>query len=252
MKIMKEKNINVFNKDVIKKKSYLYTNDELYSSFTATNKQTSELKNLIRKYFHKKIKIIDIGCGDGKYTIELFKNISPSLILGIDPAKNAVKVATEKVKNKYDGRIRFQTGNIYSIDKIIKNEKFDLAVVRGVLHHLYRPQIAIKKLNNIFLSVIVLEPNGYNPILKIIEKTSSYHREHEEKSYWPPLLNKWFEKEGYKVVEQKFFGVVPYFFPENMARFLKSTEVFLEKISLLKRFYCGTNLILYRRYLIKT
>lgn len=247
MKIKKEKNINVFNKDISRKANYLYTEDDLYSAVVATKKQTDELSKLIAKFFPKKIKIIDIGCGDGKYTMELFKNLSPSIIVGIDPAENAISVAKKRVVKKYKGRIIFRTGNIYDIDKLVKNKEFDLAVIRGVLHHLYRPRKAIKHISNTFPSVIVLEPNGYNPILKIIEKTSSYHRAHEEKSYWPPLLNQWFEKQGYRVLDQKFFGLVPYFCPDNIAKFLKSIEVFLEEIIFLNKLYCGTNLILYRK-----
>lgn len=243
----KERNINIFNKDVLQNTGYLYTNDELYSAKISTKKQTDELINLIKKYFPEKIKIIDIGCGDGKYTMELFKNLAPSIIVGIDPAENAISVAKKRVVNKYKGRIIFRTGNIYDIDKLVKNNEFDLAVIRGVLHHLYRPKEAIKHISNIFSSVIVLEPNGYNPILKIIEKISSYHKEHEEKSYWPPMLNQWFEKQGYKVYYQKFFGLVPYFCPDNIAKFLKSIEVFLEEIIFLNKIYCGTNLILYRK-----
>lgn len=247
MKIKREKNINVFNNDAIQKDSYLYTQDNLYSASIATSRQTDEIIKLIKKFFPRQIRIIDIGCGDGKYTIELFKNLSPKLILGIDPAKKAVSVAKKRIKNSYKDRIIFKEGNIYNINKLVRKEQFDLAIIRGVLHHLYNPKKAIKYVSQNFSSVIVLEPNGYNPILKIIEKISLYHRQHEEKSYWPPLLNKWFEERGYKIIEQKFFGMVPYFCPEEITKLLKSIEGILEKIYFLRRFYCGTNLILYRK-----
>lgn len=247
MKPKREKNINVFNKDVSQNAGYLYTSDELYSSKVATQKQTEELVILINKHFKRSIKIIDIGCGDGKHTIELFKHILPSKIVGIDPAENAIKIARQKVNSKHKGKIFFRVGNIYEIDKLFKKGQFDLAIIRGVLHHLYNPYIAIKKIGLVFPSVIIIEANGYNPILKVIEKVSPYHKEHEEKSYWPPLLNVWFKKQGYKIITEKYFGIVPYFCPDYLAKSLKIVEPFFEKIPLLNRLYCACSYILYQK-----
>lgn len=247
MKTKKEKNINIFNKDVKENAGYLYTRDEIYSARVATKKQTEMLVKLIKNNFPKKIKIVDIGCGDGKHTIELFKLISPDFIFGIDPAKEAILVAKKRLENRYKGKIIFKVGNIYNIDRLFRKGQFDLAVIRGVLHHLYNPKKAIQHISRTFPSVIIIEANGYNPILKIIEKVSSYHREHEEKSYWPPLLKKWFIKEKYQVVHEKYFGIVPYFFPEILAKLLKFCEPFFENIPLLNKLYCACNIILYKK-----
>jgi ubiquinone/menaquinone biosynthesis C-methylase UbiE len=132
------------------------------------------------------------------------------------------------------------------VHKKFAGNKFDVAVIRGVLHHLYYPEDAIKKISKIADNVLVLEPSGYNPIVKIIEKTSPYHIAHQERSYWPPTLNKWFKNAGYKVLRQKYFGIVPYFCNEKLAKMLKIVEPFFELIPLIK-IYGGTNIILYTK-----
>ncbi len=247
MKVIKEKNISVFNKDVKRNGGYLYTSDEIYSASIATKRQTDKLITLIKKYFAKKIRILDIGCGDGKYTIELLRQISPNLIVGIDPAKEAILIAQKRINKNYRGRIKFKVGNIYEIDKHFKSEQFDLVVIRGVLHHLYYPANAIKNVGKVFPSVIIIESNGYNPFLKIIEKVSSYHREHEEKSYWPPSLNKWFTEQGYKIISEEYAGIVPYFCPKWIAKSLKFIEPLFENIPIFNRLYCACNYILYSK-----
>jgi hypothetical protein len=47
----------------------------------------------------------------------------------------------------------------------------------------YQIEKAIQIICNIADEIIVAEPNGYNPVLKIMEKVSPYHIQHEEKSY---------------------------------------------------------------------
>ena len=95
--------------------------------------------------------------------------------------------------------------------------------------------------------MIIVEPNGYNPVLKVIEKVSPYHRAHDEKSYWPPTLNAWFRRNGFSVVKQKFFGVVPFFCPTPIAKSLKAIEPPIEALPITRHLACGTNLVLYRK-----
>ncbi len=58
-------------------------------------------------------------------------------------------------------------GDIYDFE----SNGEDVAVLRGVLHHLDRPEAAIAHLAKQFKAVMILELNGYNPVMKLIEKT---------------------------------------------------------------------------------
>jgi SAM-dependent methyltransferase len=238
-----ERNIAAFNADTVLHGGYVYTAVNRWSSRYATGRQTDELIRMVSQHFSPLIRIVDIGCGDGTFTQEIAERFRPSAIRGIDPAANAVRAARLRIPPGLSSVVSFETGDIYGVES--RGES--LAVVRGVLHHLDRPQDAIAQLARSFTSVMALEPNGYNPILKIIEKTSSYHREHDEKSYWPPTLNRWFEQAGFAVVVQKYFCVVPYFCPTTAAKILRFVEPAVESLPVVRHSACGTNLVLYRR-----
>lgn len=241
-----EKSIEQFNKDVKNLGGYAYTKKNLYSAVTAGKKQSEGILKAINENFTKPLRIIDVGSGDGTYTFELFEKLNPKSIVGFDFAKDGVRIAKGKIKKKNIRRIKFIESSIYDVNKKIKNQ-FDVAVVRGVLHHLYDPKKGINAICKLADVIVVVEPNGYSPLMKIMEKVSPYHRKHEEKSYWPPALNSWFEKNGFKVKKQYFFGPVPFFFPETLARMIKTIEPFIENIPYINRIYCATNLIVYEK-----
>lgn len=247
MKRKEEKNIHVFNEDIKSNGRYRYTDCKKFSAYIATKRQSKELIKLLKENTKKDITILDVGCGDGTFTFEILEKVNPRKIVGFDNAQSAIQVANNKVGAKDRKKIEFLHGDVYRAHKMFKRNSFDIVVVRGVLHHLYKPKQAIKSLSRVCNKIIVLESNGFNPILKIIENTSSYHIQREEKSYWPPTLNKWFIDNGFKVKKQLFFSIVPYFCPENITKLLKLIEPFMEKVPFAKLFYCGTNLIYYEK-----
>ena len=198
---------------------------------------------MLAENFPRSAHVVDIGCGDGTFTIEIAERFGPAAIRGVEPARNAVEAARARIPSRLAGSVSFEVGNIYDIE----NKGETVAVVRGVLHHLDRPQAAISQLTKQFTSLIVLEPNGYNPVMKIIERVSQYHRQHDERSYWPPSLNRWFTQEGFLVVAQKFFCLVPYFCPTPAAKILGRAESAIESLPVVRQICCGTNLALYRR-----
>lgn len=246
-KITKEKNISVYNQDIKKLGRYEYTGEDKYSAITAGRKQSEEILRSIKSLRLKKpYKILDVGSGDGTYTFELYEKLNPKLIVGFDFSKGGVEIARKRVKKKDARKIKFINSSIYNVDKKIR-ENFDVAVIRGVLHHLYYPQRGIKAVCKLSDVIVVAEPNGYSPLMKIMEKVSPYHRKHEEKSYFPPTLNSWFKKNGFRIKKQYFFGPVPFFFPEMPARIIKKIEPFIENVPYVNRIYCASNLIIYEK-----
>ena len=238
-----ERSIEAFNADTAAHGGYVYTAIDRWSSRYATGRQTEKLIQMLAENFPRSVQVVDIGCGDGAFTMEIAERFGPSTIRGIDPAANAVNAARARIPSRLSSSVSFEVGSIYDIE----NKGETVAVARGVLHHLDRPQAAIAQLAKQFTSVIALEPNGYNPVMKIIENTSQYHRRHDEKSYWPPTLNRWFTQEGFSVVAQRFFCLVPYFCPTPAARILSRVESAIESLPVVRQICCGTNLVLYRR-----
>ena len=226
-----EKNINEFNKDVEANAGYLYSTGAKLSSRIA-NKRLSDAVRQSVSLTGKRV--IDVGCGDGVYTVELL-NDRPKSVLGIDPAETAVESARRRSAG-FDN-IEYKIADIYHLDSL--NDRFDVAIVRGVLHHLYDAEKAIANLSKIADEIVVIEPNGYCPILKVIEKVSKYHRVHEEKSYPPHRIDKWFALQGAKKTRSFYCGVVPMFCPDTMARVLKILEPIVEKTPVLRELLCA-------------
>lgn len=198
--------------------------------------------DMLARNFPRPARMVDIGCGDGTFTIQMAERLGPSAIRGVEPAAKAVEAARNRIPESLFGTVSFEVGNIY--DFTSRGE--DVAVLRGVLHHLDRPEAAIAHLARQFKAVLILEPNGYNPVMKLIEKASIYHRKHDEKSYWPGMLNRWFRSQGLSVVEQEYFCLVPYFCPTPIAKMLRLAEPAFEALPLVRQLCCGTNLVLYR------
>lgn len=235
----KEKNIDQFNKDASSNGGYLYSVTKRLSCLLSNERQSKEILRACKDL--KNSNIIDMGCGDGTYTAE-FLNYHPKSILGIDPAENAINKAKKRfAKNK---KISFQAKDIYSLDSL--NRHFDIAIIRGVLHHLYQLEKAIEQISHIADYVVILEPNGMNPILKLIEKISPYHQAHEEKSYWPPELNRLINKYHGQIVFKSYSNIVPFFCPDFLAKGLKKIEPFVEEIPLVKQLLCSTYVIAYK------
>jgi len=87
--------------------------------------------------------------------------------------------------------------------------------------------------------VVVIEPNGYNPILKVIERFSKYHVEHQEKSYSPAMLNQWVSRSGGVIRTRGYAGLVPMFCPDSVAKVLKRIESAFERIPIINALVCA-------------
>ena len=229
--MVEEKNVAKFNEDVAENEGYLYTRTSKLSCRLANQRQSRLITDMIDISGKR---VIDVGCGDGTYTLDLLK-CNTSYILGVDAAETAIESANVKAEG-VDG-ISFQVASVYDLQDL--GEKFDVAIVRGVLHHLYNAKEAVANISKIASQAVIVEPNGYNPILKVIEKTSRYHIEHEEKSYSPHLLNTWIRQCGGSVVKSTYGGLVPMFCPDLMARLLKKIEPIVEAIPLFRCISCA-------------
>jgi ubiquinone/menaquinone biosynthesis C-methylase UbiE len=221
------------DEDIVKHGGYVYAVSEKFSSVHANGRISQAIQGA---FDYKGKKVIDVGCGDGKYSYEIWEKCKPAELIAVDPAKEAVKLAEEKYGQH---GLKFFDHSIYDLP--FPNGYFDIAVVRGVIHHLDDPLRGIKEAVRVSKRIVLTDPNGYNPGVKIIEKISPYHRQHKEMSYFPHQYRRWLREAGAEIVEDKFILLVPMFFPTGPAKFLAKLEPFFEKSKILSTFFCGTH-----------
>jgi SAM-dependent methyltransferase len=176
-------------------------------------------------------RVLDAGCGDGTYANDLKRERSSLQIVGFDPAIEAVRIAQSRYPD-----IEFVVGDVLRAETFPEG-KFDLIILRGVLHHVLDPAEAIRQCAARSDTLLIIEPNGNNPILKLIEKVSPYHREHEERSFSSRTLARWCREARCPATSISFIGFVPFFFPTLPAKIIHFFQPFLERVPLLCRFF---------------
>jgi 2-polyprenyl-3-methyl-5-hydroxy-6-metoxy-1,4-benzoquinol methylase len=90
-----------------------------------------EIVKLIENGKIKPCKCLDIGCGEGFYSIYLASKGFE--VTGIDLSENAIKYAKQNASKK-GVKIKFITMNVSDLSKI--NEKFDFVFEWALLHHI--------------------------------------------------------------------------------------------------------------------
>lgn len=185
-------------------------------------------------------RVLDIGSGDGLADLD-FLSYGAVYVKGYEPCKEAVEIAqVMTVEKGLTNHLNFEVGNIYELEP---KEQFDVTVLRSIIHHLPDPQRALQAIAPFTQRLLIMEPNGFNPVLKIIEKTSSYHRAHEEQSFTLWRLKMWLEKAGFKIKTSTYINLVPNLCPDWLARICKFFEPLVEKVPLVRHICCGQVII---------
>lgn len=238
-----KKNVSQFDDDVRKTGSYAYTAERLSARFANAAISVA----IAQSYEWEGKTVLDLGCGDGTYSLE-FPSLGVKKVVGLDPASAAIEAAKGKaLKVGLDAKVTFEVGNIYALESCLAVHRFDCIVLRGVLHHLPDPARAIAGLETFKGAIVVLEPNGNNPVLKLLEKFSRYHVEHEERSFSPALIRSWLISSGFRIVSSRVLNLVPMFCPGWMARMLRIIGLFVERVPLVKDVVCGQVVIVARK-----
>lgn len=235
----KQTRFDVFNQDVAAHGGYGYTTGARLSSRLATNRS---LETILAANVMAGRSVLDLGCGDGFYTNQLWDLGRPRRLVGLDAAVLAIELAN---KRKAHRPIEFVVGNAHKT--LWSDNSFDVVLVQSILHHDYHPEDMIREAFRLAPTIIIHEPNGNNIGLKIIEKLSPYHRAHGEKSYSAFQLAHWIKKAGGCVVSKKYAGFVPMFCPDGIARMMKRLEPWLENIPWLKACGCAVIVIVAQR-----
>jgi SAM-dependent methyltransferase len=223
--------VDPFAADAAANQGYIYTTNAGLSSRLANRRLTDAT---LAVHDFAGARVVDMGCGDGTYSHELAELGGVASVHGIDPAAEAVKVAVARTTRS---DVTFAVSSAYEMP--YADDTFDVALLRGVLHHMGRPVDALREALRVAPVVVVVEPNGYNPALKVLEKCSTYHVEHGEKSYAPRSLDQWVADVGGAVRTRMFAGLVPMFCPDWLARVTKRVEPVVERVPLARAVSCA-------------
>ena len=237
---MTERTVRQFERDVRANAGYLYTTHARLSSVLANRRLTDLTRAMVSLAGRR---VIDVGCGDGTYAHELFATCAPALLVGVDAATEAVALATRRYAESAP-RLRFETHDVYALPYAPRS--FDVAIVRGLLHHVADAPRALAGISRLADEICVIEPNGYNPVLKLIERLSPYHRAHGERSYAPPRLRRWIRDLGGTIEREVYAGLVPFFCPDWIATALKRVEPLVEASPVLRQATCAVLALRYR------
>ena len=232
-------NVDPFNRDAVSNEGYLYTTNTSLSSKMATARSTATILGMGRFSGRS---VLDMGCGDGFYTFHFWDHGKPRSMIGIDAADKAIEIANKKKGNR---PITFNVGDAHHLT--YPDNSFDLVLIQSILHHDDDPADMIREAFRLAPEILIHEPNGNNVGLKVIEKVSSYHREHGEKSYTSSRIAKWINQAGGRVVERRFAGFVPMFCPDWLARATKAIEPVVENVPLLNKLGCAVYVVVARR-----
>lgn len=233
--ITQKQNVSEFNDDVRENKGYRYTTNASFSSIVANRRMTEATIEVLPKDARR---ILDVGCGDGTYTRALKESLPDREFIGFDPAAEAIEVARQRSKDT-----SYVVADLLN-PQTFPQARYDAAIIRGVIHHLPDALGGIRNSGLLSDRLIIIEPNGNNPILKWIERHSKYHLAHEEQSFSSGQLCAWCEQAGFKVRRINFIGFVPFFFPTWLAKVIYFFQPLLERVYWLKKYF-GAQTVIY-------
>lgn len=125
-------------------------------------------KDLVKKMaldFKPNHRLLDIGCGDGEFTMHLAERYKLRVkAIDLTAHKNWGKIASPD--------IQFKKGSIYKLP--FESNMFDYVFLKDILHHIDEPKHDLRQFKKAFQEVkrvckaggriIILEANRYNPV----------------------------------------------------------------------------------------
>ncbi len=231
--------VSAFNRDAESGGGYVYTTNSRLSTRLAL-RRTSDI--ILETGYFPGANVLDIGCGDGTFSIELWDEARPRAMTAIEPAPSAIDVARGKAGER---DIHFDVADGHNLP--FADDSYDVALFRSVLHHVEHPARMVAEAFRVARIVVIHEPNGNSPGLKLLERVHPYHREHDEASYTSRQIRRWVTDAGGRVVSQRFAGFVPVFAPNGIARVMKLIEPVLERVPGARAIGCAVTLVVGER-----
>lgn len=116
--------------------------NKIAEDFYQTRKKPWPITDLLKSHTASAKNIIDIGCGSGRLSELVSDN---QQYLGIDNSSELIKIAQNNYYNRKN--LNFQVQDITT--DFLLNDKFDLALMIAVIHHIPTKDLRLKILKNI-------------------------------------------------------------------------------------------------------
>jgi ubiquinone/menaquinone biosynthesis C-methylase UbiE len=97
----------------------------------------------LAQYLKPGLKILDVGCGEGRISIDVANVVAPGQVLGVDRDEEELEVAARLAKEMAVGSCRFEASDAHSLG--FTDDEFDLVFTNTVLHFLFDPVRALKE-----------------------------------------------------------------------------------------------------------
>ncbi|AKB56581.1 SAM-dependent methyltransferase [Methanosarcina sp. A14] len=181
---------------------------KLYSSNSSAQKNWG-FELLAKLNLKGNERFLDVGCGDGKLSAEVAKNLPEGSVLGIDLSEEMITFARNHYSQEKFPNLAFMQANA---SELTFDSEFDIVFSNAVLHWIKVPEAALKgflkslKPGGVFLAQLGGKGNAAE-ILKTLdymlenEKWSSYFRDFvfPYGFYGPEEYGKWLKDAGFLI-----------------------------------------------------
>jgi len=220
-----------------------------YQSYLVYTKYLT--KKLIEFCQKNRINMLEVGCGQGRFTMELAR--FTKRLTAIDISKTAVIQTQNNAKKYIQNNISVKVRDVLTLGNSLQ-DKYDHIVGFFILHHLPRPkyQNMVKQFIKILdknSKLVFLEPNRFCPFYLIqIAMDKDMKWEYEKGTFTPFLEDfaKACDREGLKRVSKVRFGFLPPFVMNRFPKLLFLDRI-VERIPILNIILCPFMVIGYMK-----
>jgi len=192
--------------------------------------------NITTKWIEEKDKkILEAGCGTGRFCIELARRFPDSDIIGVDISDKALKMAKEGYRLRRLKNISFRKGDIFKLP--FKDNFFDVVFNKGVIEHFNNYDDIIREMVRVTKKggkVIIAVPNKYNiihPLTYYVHKNITHTYAYGmEIMFTPKELMKSFKEAGLKDLKQDGFNIF-----YRLSKMTRSENIILKSLQFILR-----------------
>lgn len=155
--------------------------------------------------------VLELGCGDGTFALEVLSR-RYRRVDALDKSAAAIERARQRSTADH---LRFRVADV-TAHRYAPGEHWDGAFLIGFLHHV-KPWAAsvVTRLAAVAPRVVVMEPNGNQPLRRLLEYLPSYRRAGEE-SFTLGQLVRMFDYAGYRLERLRTINLFPPFTPDAL------------------------------------